>query len=157
MVMKAFWTSSTQSGSSTESASMRPRTSPVAWSRPKLRVGISPCAWSGQQGDGAFRVFVLHHRTIRRVVGGLVVHHDDFVRRNGLVDGGDQALPDDAFLVVGRNDNRYSCGGHPGGFRASSGDLSGDIPIKLSIWPQSAGGADFRASPPASQRPGEVE
>jgi hypothetical protein len=62
-----------------------------------------------EQDDRTLRVLELHlPHDVCGPVGREVVHHYDFVRRNGLVHGGDQALPNDAFLVVCRDDNRHS-------------------------------------------------
>ena len=59
-----------------------------------------------EQDDRALRVFQLHlPDDLRGAVLGHVVHHDDLVGGDRLVDGGDQALPNDAFLVVRRNND----------------------------------------------------
>ncbi len=59
-----------------------------------------------EQDDRTFRVFQLHlPDDFRGAVLGHVVDHDDLVGGDRLVDGGDQALPNDAFLVVRRNND----------------------------------------------------
>ena len=87
---------------------MRPMTSPCARSRPKLRVGMSPCELGLlEQDDRSIPVRLLQRlHDLAGVIRRLVVDDDDLRGRNRLVQRREHARLDRLLFVVGRDDDR---------------------------------------------------